>query len=171
MGVKPPQSDSESSLGPDSRHPIISLSGIPSAVMVFKILHAMLASTVCAANPLARMLSPRWPCSDGTLSRLCTVCCSPIRCATCVFRAGLSLECCGCVPEHSQTPMQAGHPFSEESGPLVIDRCGDCRLPHRRRRHRTQRRLALMQSDARSVRQATPAASNRGRFCWSDRRR
>ncbi len=50
--------EAESSLGPDSRHPIISLSGIPSAVMVFRILHAILASTLCAANPLARIAEP-----------------------------------------------------------------------------------------------------------------
>ena len=57
--------EAESSLGPDSHHPIISLSGIPSAVMVLRILHPILASTLCAANPLARIalrysLSTRW---------------------------------------------------------------------------------------------------------------
>ena len=50
--------EAESSLGPDSHHPIISLSGIPSAVMVFRILHPILASTLCAANPLARIAEP-----------------------------------------------------------------------------------------------------------------
>ena len=50
--------EADSSLGPDSHHPIISLSGIPSAVMVFKILHPILASTLCAANPLARIAEP-----------------------------------------------------------------------------------------------------------------
>ena len=35
--------EAESSLGPDSHHPIISLSGIPSAVMVLRILHPILA--------------------------------------------------------------------------------------------------------------------------------
>ena len=40
--------EAESSLGPDSHHPIISLSGIPSAVMVLRILHPILASTLCA---------------------------------------------------------------------------------------------------------------------------
>ena len=44
--------EAESSLGPDSHHPIISLSGIPSAVMVLRILHPILASTLCAANPV-----------------------------------------------------------------------------------------------------------------------
>ena len=34
--------EAESSLGPDSHHPIISLSGIPSAVMVLRILHPIL---------------------------------------------------------------------------------------------------------------------------------
>ena len=48
----------ESSLGPDSHHPIISLSGIPSAVMVLRILRPILASTLCAANPLARIAEP-----------------------------------------------------------------------------------------------------------------
>ena len=48
----------ESSLGPDSHHPIISLSGIPSAVMVLRILHPILASTLCAANSLARIVEP-----------------------------------------------------------------------------------------------------------------
>ena len=48
--------EAESSLGPDSHHPIISLSGIPSAVMVLRILHPILASTLCAANPLARIV-------------------------------------------------------------------------------------------------------------------
>ena len=50
--------EAESSLGPDSPHPIISLSGIPSAVMVLRILHPILASTLCAANPLARIAEP-----------------------------------------------------------------------------------------------------------------
>ena len=44
--------EAESSLGPDSHHPIISLSGIPSAVIVLRILHPILASTLCAANPV-----------------------------------------------------------------------------------------------------------------------
>ena len=44
--------EAKSSLGPDSHHPIISLSGIPSAVMVLRILHPILASTLCAANPI-----------------------------------------------------------------------------------------------------------------------
>ncbi len=50
--------EAESSLGPDSHHPIISLSSIPSAVMVLRILHPILASTLCAANPLARIAEP-----------------------------------------------------------------------------------------------------------------
>jgi hypothetical protein len=50
--------EAESSLGPGSRHPIISLSDIPGAVMVFGILHPILASTLCAANPLARIAEP-----------------------------------------------------------------------------------------------------------------
>ena len=50
--------EADSSLGPDSHHPVISLSGIPSAVMVFRILHPILASTLCAANPLARIAEP-----------------------------------------------------------------------------------------------------------------
>ena len=50
--------EAESSLGPDSHHPIISLSGIPSVVMVLRILHPILASTLCAANPLARIDEP-----------------------------------------------------------------------------------------------------------------
>ena len=45
--------EADSSLGPDSHHPIISLSGIPSAVIVWRILHPILASTLCAANLLA----------------------------------------------------------------------------------------------------------------------
>ena len=50
--------EADSSLGPNSHHPIISLSGIPSAVMVLRILHPILASTLCAANPLARIAEP-----------------------------------------------------------------------------------------------------------------
>ena len=50
--------EAQSSLGLDSHHPIISLSGIPSAVMVLRILHPILASTLCAANPLARIAEP-----------------------------------------------------------------------------------------------------------------
>ena len=50
--------EAQSSLGPDFHHPIISLSGIPSAVMVLRILHPILASTLCAANPLARIAEP-----------------------------------------------------------------------------------------------------------------
>ena len=51
--------EADSSLGPDSHHPIISLSGIPSAVMVLRILHPILASTLCAANLSLASLSPR----------------------------------------------------------------------------------------------------------------
>ena len=50
--------EAESSLGPDSHHPIISLSSIPSAVLVLRILHPILASTLCAANPLAHIAEP-----------------------------------------------------------------------------------------------------------------
>ncbi len=50
--------EAESSLGPDSRHPVISPSGIPSAVIVFRILHPIFASTLCDANPLARIAGP-----------------------------------------------------------------------------------------------------------------
>ena len=50
--------EADSSLGPDSHHPIISLSGIPSAVMVLRILHPIRASSLCAANPLARIAEP-----------------------------------------------------------------------------------------------------------------
>ncbi len=50
--------EAESSLGPDSHHSIISPPGIPSAAMVFRILHPSLASTRCAANPLARIAEP-----------------------------------------------------------------------------------------------------------------
>ena len=50
--------EAESSLGPDSHHPIISLSGIPSAVMVLRILHPILASTLCAANPSCAKTRP-----------------------------------------------------------------------------------------------------------------
>ncbi len=50
--------EAESSLDPDSHHPIISLSGIPSAVMAFRILHPILASTLCAESPLACIAEP-----------------------------------------------------------------------------------------------------------------
>ena len=45
-------------LGRDWHHPIISPSGIPSAVMVFRILHPILASTLCDVSPLARIAGP-----------------------------------------------------------------------------------------------------------------
>ena len=85
--------------------------------------------------------------------------------------AALSPECCGCVPAWLLTPMQAGHPFVEESAPLGNDRRDGRRLPHTRHWHRMQHRLALTQWDDRSVRQAMPPASSRGRSCWSSRRR
>ena len=50
--------EADSSLGPDSHHPIISLSGIPSAVMVFRILHPILASTLCARKVKILMRLP-----------------------------------------------------------------------------------------------------------------
>ena len=50
--------EAESSLGPDSHHSIISLSGIPSAVIVLRILHPILASTLCAATPSCAKTRP-----------------------------------------------------------------------------------------------------------------
>ena len=161
----------ESSIGRDCHHPIISPSGFPSAAIVFRILHPILASTSCDASPLAHIAGPTIVCNGGMSSRPCSVCCSPIRCATCAFRAALALECCGCVPESSLTSMQAGRLSSERSVPWVSDRRGDSRLPHRRRGHRMQHRLALMQWDGRSGRSVNPPASNRGHARWSGRRR
>jgi hypothetical protein len=43
----------------DSHHPIISLQGIPGSIIVFRILHPILASTLCDANPLARIAGPK----------------------------------------------------------------------------------------------------------------
>ena len=51
--------EAECLFGLDSHHPIISLQGIPSAVIVFRILHPILASTLCDANPLARIAGPK----------------------------------------------------------------------------------------------------------------
>ncbi len=51
--------EAECSFGLDSHHPIISLQGIPSSVIVFRILHPILASTLCDANPLARIAGPK----------------------------------------------------------------------------------------------------------------
>ena len=51
--------EAEYSFGLDSHHPIISLQGIPSSVIVFRILHPILASTLCDANPLARIAGPK----------------------------------------------------------------------------------------------------------------
>ena len=45
-------------LGRDWHHPIISPSGIPSAVMVLRILHPILASTLYDVSPLARIAGP-----------------------------------------------------------------------------------------------------------------
>ena len=45
-------------LGGDCHHPILKPSGIPSAAMVFRILHPILASTRCDASPLARIAGP-----------------------------------------------------------------------------------------------------------------
>ena len=50
---------------PPAGHPIISPSGIPSAVMVFRILHPNLTSTLWDASPLARIAEPR-------MDELCT---------------------------------------------------------------------------------------------------
>ena len=44
---------------PPAGHPIISPSGIPSAVMVFRIVHPNLTSTLWDASPLARIAEPR----------------------------------------------------------------------------------------------------------------
>ena len=44
---------------PPAGHPIISPSGIPSAGMVFRILHPNLTSTLWDASPLARIAEPR----------------------------------------------------------------------------------------------------------------
>ena len=66
---------------PPAGHPIISPSGIPSAVMVFRILHPNLTSTLWDASPLARIavLAPLtvggWnvsPCKTGTYDIICT---------------------------------------------------------------------------------------------------
>ena len=43
------------SLGLDSDHPIIWPSGLPSAVILFRILHPIRASTLCDASRLARI--------------------------------------------------------------------------------------------------------------------
>ena len=50
--------NAENSIGRDCHHPIISPSGIPSAVIVFRILHPILASTRCDTCPLARIAGP-----------------------------------------------------------------------------------------------------------------
>ena len=63
--------EAESSLGPDSHHPIISLSGIPSAVIVLRILHPILASTLCAANPHAGAHGVRAPGNVRASWRAC----------------------------------------------------------------------------------------------------
>ena len=81
-------------------------------------------------------LSPRWPCSDGTLSRPCSVYCSPILCATFVCRAELVLKCCDCAVGCSPAPMRAGRLFVAVSAPSASDEHGDSRPPHRRRRRR-----------------------------------
>jgi len=46
------------SSGHSDHYPIISPSSIPSVVMVFRILHPILASTRCDASPLARIAGP-----------------------------------------------------------------------------------------------------------------
>ena len=51
--------EAECLFGLDSHHPIISLQGIPSSVIVFRILQPILASTLCDANPLARIAGPK----------------------------------------------------------------------------------------------------------------
>ena len=42
--------------------------------------------------------------------KLCSVCCSPILCATFVCRAELVLQCCDCAVGCSPAPMRAGRP-------------------------------------------------------------
>ena len=51
--------EAECLFGLGSHHPIISLQGIPSSVIVFRILHPILASTLCDANPRARIAGPK----------------------------------------------------------------------------------------------------------------
>jgi len=115
--------------------------------------------------------SPRWPCSDGTLSRLCSVCCSPILCATFVYRADLVLQCCDCAVGCSPDPMRTGRPCAAVSAPSASDARCDSRSPHRCRWRRMRYRLLQMKSDYRSARQAMQLAMNRGLFCSSPRRR
>ena len=113
-------------------------------------------------------LSPRWPCSDGTLSRLCSVCCSPILCATFVCRAELVLQCCDCAVGCSPAPMRAGRPCAAVSAPSASDERCDSRSPHRRRWRRMRCQLWPMRWDCRSVRQAMQPAMNGASAikCW-----
>ena len=103
--------EADSSLGPDSHHPIISLSGIPSAVMVLRILHPILASTLCAANPLARIAERR--------------CCTAL--------AESKMRCLRCL-----LLVMCTHPFAREAFTLHLarseghERYFDCNLMHRR---------------------------------------
>ena len=117
-----------------------------------------------SAPPALSLASPgpRWPCSDRTLSRLCSACCNPIRCASCVCRRGLALECCDCALAPSLTPMQAGRRFAAVSIPSASDSYCDSRSLPRHWRCRMQCRLAPRKSDGRSARQATRRAMNRG---------
>ena len=50
--------EADCSLDLDLNHPIISPQGLPSSTIVFRILHPILASTLCDANPLARIAGP-----------------------------------------------------------------------------------------------------------------
>ncbi len=122
--------------------------------------------TLSLASP-----SQRSPCSDGTLSRLCSVCCSPILCATFVCQAELVLKCFDCAVGCSPAPMQGGRLFVAGTSTSVSDERGDSRALHRRRWRRMRCQLWPMRWECRSVRQAMQPAMNRGLFCSSARRR
>ena len=141
---------------PPAGHPIISPSGIPSAVMVFRILHPNLTSTLWTPVPSLASLSPGWPCSGGTSSPPCFACCSPMRRTTSVSQHVIVLGCYDSAVACPRSRARAERPFVAVSAPSAIDEHGDSPASYRRRRCRTRRRPWPRRWDARSGRRVTP---------------
>ena len=141
---------------PPAGHPIISPLGIPSAGMVFRILHPNLTSTSLGRPvPSLASLSPGGPCSGGTSSPPCFACCSPMRRTPSVSQHVIVLGCYESAVACPRSRARAERPFVAVSAPSAIDEHGDSPASSRRRRCRTRRRPWPRRWDARSGRRVT----------------
>ena len=110
---------------PAAGHPIISPSGIPSAVMVFRILHPNLTRLSGTPVPSLASLSPGWPCSGGTSSPPGFACCRPMRRTTSVSQHVIVLGCYDSAVACPRSRARAERPFVAVSAPSAIDEHGD----------------------------------------------